>query len=198
MANFCCLTLSSVYQNQGLNFAKIFTPWYCLHCVLWLQGRSCFAPIWFPDSVERFSLVWVLRLGVLSLGVWGVVFLLVSAMSRKVLFVRWPPDFSITQLRSVGKIGVNRILFTAVLPERLYKTHTPCIHYHLRDKKHRLLLWPCTSPCPLSTSWHLFRMVCFSLFPLHPAHSISGLHPSSGRDRQISPSLSLGAWARLV
>ena len=50
-----------------------------MHCVLWLQGRSCFAPIWFPDSVsvERFSLVWVLRLGVLSLGVWGVVFLLV-------------------------------------------------------------------------------------------------------------------------
>ena len=41
---------------------------------LWLQGRSCFAAIWFPDSVERFSLVWVSRLGVLSLGVWGVVF----------------------------------------------------------------------------------------------------------------------------
>jgi len=33
--------------------------------------------IWFPDSVERFSVVWVSRLGVLSLGVSGVVFLLV-------------------------------------------------------------------------------------------------------------------------
>ena len=42
---------------------------------LWLQGRSCFAAIWFPYSVERVSLVWVLRLGVLSLGVCGVVFL---------------------------------------------------------------------------------------------------------------------------
>ena len=39
---------------------------------------SCFAAMLFPDSVERFSLVWVLRLGVLSLGVWGVVFLLVQ------------------------------------------------------------------------------------------------------------------------
>ena len=60
-------------------------------------------------------------------------------------------------------------LFTAVMPKRLYKTHTPCIHYHLRDNTHRLLLWPYTSPCPLSTSWHLFRMVCFSLFPPHPS-----------------------------
>ena len=25
----------------------------------------------------------------------------------------------------------------AVLPKRLYNTHTPCIHYHLRDKTHR-------------------------------------------------------------
>ena len=29
------------------------------------------------------------------------------------------------------------ILFTAVLPKRLYKTHTRCIHYHLRDKTRR-------------------------------------------------------------
>ena len=47
-----------------------------------------------------------------------------SAMSRKVLFVRWPPDFSITYLRSVGKIGVskigvNSILFTPILPTLL-------------------------------------------------------------------------------
>ena len=45
-----------------------------------------------------------------------------SAMSRKALFVRLPPDFSIFYLRSVGKIGVNRvgliliILFEPILP----------------------------------------------------------------------------------
>ena len=33
------------------------------------------------------------------------------------------------QLRGRCEIG----LFTAVLAKRLYKTHTPCIHYHLRD-----------------------------------------------------------------
>ena len=57
--------------------------------------------ILFPDSVERFSLVWVLRLGVLSLGFeFGSVLCCLpvdtSAMSRKVLLVRWPPNFSIT------------------------------------------------------------------------------------------------------
>ena len=41
-ANFCFLTLSSVYPNQGLNLAKFFTPWCRLQCVLWLQSRSCF------------------------------------------------------------------------------------------------------------------------------------------------------------
>ena len=30
-----------------------------------------------------------------------------TATSRKVLFVRWPPDFSITQHRSASKIDVN-------------------------------------------------------------------------------------------
>ena len=39
------LPLSSVYWNQGLNFAKFFTPWSCLHCVWWLQSRSCFTKI---------------------------------------------------------------------------------------------------------------------------------------------------------
>ena len=29
------------------------------------------------------------------------------------------------------------LLFTAVLPKRQYKTHTTCIHYHLRDKTHK-------------------------------------------------------------
>ena len=63
---------------------------------------------------------------------------------------------------------------------------------------HRLLLWPCTSPCPLSTSWHFFRMVFFlSSLPIL-AHSIPGLYPSSARGRQISPSLSIGARARLM
>ena len=28
-------------------------------------------------------------------------------------------------------------IFAAVLPKRLYKTHTPCIHYRPRDKTHR-------------------------------------------------------------
>ena len=41
-ANFCFLTLSSVYPNQGLNLAKFFTPWCRLQCVWWLQSRSCF------------------------------------------------------------------------------------------------------------------------------------------------------------
>ena len=43
--NFCYLTLSSVYWKQGLNFTKCFTPWSFLHCVLWLQKRSCFTAI---------------------------------------------------------------------------------------------------------------------------------------------------------
>ena len=45
LANFCHLTLSSVYWNQGLNFAKFFTRLSCLQCVLWLQSRSCFTAI---------------------------------------------------------------------------------------------------------------------------------------------------------
>ena len=44
---------------------------------LWLPEEKLFRAFLFPDSVERFSLVWVLRLGILSLGVQGVVFLLV-------------------------------------------------------------------------------------------------------------------------
>ena len=77
-------------------------------------------------------------------------------------------------------------LFAAVLPRRLYKTHTPCIYYHLRDKTHRLLLWPCIWPCPL---WLHGTSFGWFVFPhLIPAHSISGLYPSSGRGRQISSS----------
>ena len=40
-----------------------------------------------------------------------------------------------------SKTPLDPRLFTAVLPKRLYillyKTHTPCIHDHLRDKSHR-------------------------------------------------------------
>ena len=99
--------------------------------------------------------------------------------------------------RSAGKIGVNRILFTAVLPKRLYKTHTSCIHYHLRDNTHRLLLWPYTSPCPLSTSWHLFRMVCFSLFPPHPTSRACILHPEEAARYNFCITY-IGARARLM
>ena len=42
---FVYLTLSSVRWNQGLSFAKFFTPWSCFHYVLWLQSRSCFTTI---------------------------------------------------------------------------------------------------------------------------------------------------------
>ena len=45
--NFCYLTLLSVCYNQGFNFAKIFTPWSCLRCVLWLQSKRCFAAFCF-------------------------------------------------------------------------------------------------------------------------------------------------------
>ena len=53
--NFCFLTLSSMYWNQGLNFTKFFMPWSCLLCVFWLQSRSCFMDNFlFPDYVEHF------------------------------------------------------------------------------------------------------------------------------------------------
>ena len=54
-AKFCFLTPSSV--NQGLNFAKIFTPWSCLHCVLWLQSRACFMAIFVTWLCRAFYLV---------------------------------------------------------------------------------------------------------------------------------------------
>ena len=71
-------------------------------------------------------------------------------------------------------------LFTAVLPKRLYKTHTPCIHYHLRYKTHRshhglikrtrqtpsLLT---LSPFPLFLHWRSLLPFCFLfLFPSSP------------------------------
>ena len=40
-----------------------------------------------------------------------------SAMSRKVLFVRWPPDFSITYLRSVGKIIYTNLAHAPMLSD---------------------------------------------------------------------------------
>ena len=75
--NFWYLILSNVYWKQGLNFAKFFTPWSCLLCVIGSRAEVVLRQFLLPDSVERFSLVWVLRLAVLSLGGWGVVFLLV-------------------------------------------------------------------------------------------------------------------------
>ena len=66
-----------MYWNQGPNFAKFFTPWSCLLCVFASRAEVVLRQFLLPDSVERFSLVWVLRLGVLSLGGWDVVFPLV-------------------------------------------------------------------------------------------------------------------------
>ena len=74
------------------------------------------------------------------------------------------------------------LLFTVVLPKRLYKTHTPCIHYHLRDKTHRshhglikrarqtpsLLT---LSPFPLCFHWR--SPLPFCLLFLFPSSSIS-------------------------
>ena len=50
-----------------------------------------------------------IKAGGLEFGCMGCCLPVGSAMSRKALFVRWPPDFSIFYLRSVGKIGVNRV-----------------------------------------------------------------------------------------
>ena len=47
---FCHLTLSSVFWNQGLNFAKFLSHPYFVHSVLRLQSRSCFTAILLPDS----------------------------------------------------------------------------------------------------------------------------------------------------
>ena len=75
------------------------------------------------------------------------------------------------------------MLFTAVLPKRLYKTRAPCIHYHLRDKIHRshhglikrarsspysLLT---LSPFPLFLHWR--SPLPFCLLFLFPSSSIS-------------------------
>ena len=75
------------------------------------------------------------------------------------------------------------MLFTAVLPKRLCKTHTPCIHFYLRDKIHRshqglikrsrlsaysLLT---LSPFPLFLHWRLPLPFC--LLFIFPSSSIS-------------------------
>ena len=50
-ANFCYLTLSSVYLNQGLNFAKIFSrPGYTVFCGS--RAEAVLRQFWLPDSVE--------------------------------------------------------------------------------------------------------------------------------------------------
>ena len=48
---------------------------------------------------------------------------------------------------------------------------------------------------PHGTSFGWFVFLSSHLIP---DHGISGLYPSSGRGHQISPSLSIEAWARLV
>ena len=73
-------------------------------------------------------------------------------------------------------------VFTAVSPQRLYKTHAPCIHYHLRDKSHkshhgfikRARLTPSLltlSPLPLFLHWR--SPLPFCLLFLFPSASIS-------------------------
>ena len=68
------------------------------------------------------------------------------------------------------------LLFTAVLPKRLYKTHTPGIHYHLRDKTHtsyhglikRARQTPslhALSPFPMFLHWRSPLPFCLSFFP---------------------------------
>ena len=73
-------------------------------------------------------------------------------------------------------------LFTAVLPKRVYKTHTPCIHYHLRDKSHRshhgFIKRARQTPSLLTLSpFPLFSSLAFSasflLSDLFPSSSIS-------------------------
>ena len=80
--NFCYLTLSSV---QGLKL--------CLQFVGNCGSRAeVFSSQFFlPDSVERF-----IKAEGFEFGCVGCCLPVGSAMARKVLFVRWPPDFSIT------------------------------------------------------------------------------------------------------
>ena len=76
------------------------------------------------------------------------------------------------------------LVFTAVLLKRLYKTHTPCIHYHLRDKTHRshqgLIKRAHQTPSPLTLSpsplflyWRLPLPFC--LLFLFPSSQFLGL-----------------------
>lgn len=123
--------------------------------------------------------------GGVEVGVWavvssfGIIFSIARAMALDYRgqygLSIWPPVFPNLYGR-VGWIAVNRLLLSAVLPGRLYKVHTPCINYHFR-KKTQKLLWLCTLSFPLSTPWHLFRMIClfvFFLFPPHPTQFYLG------------------------
>ena len=135
--------------------------------------------------------------GGVEVGVWAVVsffgiilsqepWLLIIADSMAI----WPSGFP-NLIRRVGWIAVNTLLFSAVLPGRLYKVHTPCINYHLR-KKTQKSLWLCPLSFPFSTPWHLFRMICLFVFfssRLIPPSSISGVYVSSGRGHQFFPTL---------
>ena len=72
---------------------------------------------------------------------------------------------------------VNIILFTSVLPKRLYKTHTPCIYYHLRNKT-QVSSWPRQTPSlltllPFPLFFHWRSPLPFCLLFLFPSSSIS-------------------------
>ena len=89
------------------------------------------------------------------------------------------------------------MLFTVVLPKRLCKIHTPCIHYHLRDKIHRshhglikrarLSPYPLLtlSPFPLFLPWR--SPLPFCLLFLFPSSSISWAMHARGKYLVLQP-----------
>ena len=89
------------------------------------------------------------------------------------------------------------MLFTVVLPKRLCKIHTPCIHYHLRDKIHRshhglikrARLSPYSlltlSPFPLFLPWR--SPLPFCLLFLFPSSSISWAMHARGKYLVLQP-----------
>ena len=158
---FCFLTVSSIYWNQGLDFAKFFTPWSCLLCVLWLQSRSCFTAIF----VTRLCRAFVRTRCLISLNFSypGLVYYLQQSC---------PSDY------------IKHIHHAFII---IFETrNTGCCYGHAPRLAH--------SP-PHATSFGWFVFLSSHLIP---AHGMSGLYPSSGRGHQISPSLSIEAWARLV
>ena len=88
--NFCYLTLSSVLLSYGRQFVLDLSLPGLVNMFCASRADVVSRQFFFPKSVERFSLVWVLRLGVFEFGCVGCCLPVgTSAMSRKVLFVRW-------------------------------------------------------------------------------------------------------------